>query len=145
MVYFPQDVFENISSYLIDPDYFQKQHAKVWKGIGVEKQFKHTITIDTNTKANTYFVHSYNVDTGQAEEVYLPTKASFMCDTTGQLDKVDYTMDYSNEEVDFQKKTTAFVDYRLAYERGEFNLYNDSEGRTDDTVSDRWFSDNDDY
>ena len=33
MVYFPDPVFGHITSYLLDPDFYKKRHAKVWQSI----------------------------------------------------------------------------------------------------------------
>ena len=42
MVYLPDAVFNHITSYLLDPDFYKKKHAAVWKTIRVNRwQFEY--------------------------------------------------------------------------------------------------------
>ena len=69
MTYFPEPVFRNITSYLLDPEFFKKRHAEVWQKIRVKRVMESTMGFEEDEESIRdcrYFVYIYDPDIGVA-------------------------------------------------------------------------------
>ena len=102
MVYFPDEVFRNIASYLIDPYKAEKEkHASVWKTIRVKRE-RWTVYSDNGngefdpTHEDEYHVY---INTGKidVESAQIRTDL-FKDDHTGQFENMHQYVEYSDED-----------------------------------------------
>ena len=111
MPYFPEPVFRNITSYLLDPEFYKKRHAKVWQTIEVHRIISAVIVVEeisgdvlnTNTVAEYVIVSKDGFFTN--EECHIKTDAaSFKCQHTRRYDKATLLLEYWNdndEDIDY--------------------------------------------
>ena len=109
MVYFPEEVFRNIASYMVDPYKAHREaHTKVWQMIRILRKVETEITVDEDDESLVHDRHSeaeYAVYTATNIPKYwnwkiiLTDPDRFICEHTREWDNVQAgTVVYKTEE-----------------------------------------------
>ena len=117
MVYFPDAVFNHITTYLIDPDFYKKKHAEVWQKIRVNRR-NQTEKVFDDDEANDYEVNDcqYLVYTRVCGEMFgyaeIPVRDGFgLDDLSGEWDNVEQTtVIYENDAEYYERHNWAGQD-----------------------------------
>ena len=99
MTYFPEPVFRNITSYLLDPDFYKKRHAEVWQKIRVKRVMESTMGFEEyedTIRDCKYFVYIYDPNICDTEDVSIPTKEFGYDDLSGDWDNVEETIEWTH-------------------------------------------------
>ena len=126
MVYFPEEVFRNIASYLVDPYKKDKEeHAKMWQRIRVQRQRRTLINIEDDysytiiEQHDRYFVRTIpsstsnilsfrpRYDSSEIDTVF------YLDDHTRRLENVFETIKYSHESGDPDYDDYSDVEHEL--------------------------------
>ena len=112
-MYFPEEVFRNIASYLVDPYKKDKEeHAKVWQSIRVQRQRRTSMNVDDdysytiNAQHDMYFVRA-KYDCSEIDTVF------FLDDHTRRLENVFECIHYSHASGDSDYDNDSEVEHEM--------------------------------
>ena len=128
MVYFPDEVFRNIASYLIDPEADRKKHASVWQTIRVKRERTTFRILDEDAinsmyddrDGDEYFVYEH---TGKIDAQYASISTMFFEDDhTGELENLHQYLEWYDDEDSYDENESFGTDdhwHNYAHEQYE--------------------------
>jgi hypothetical protein len=135
----PDDVFDFVKTFLLDPEYFKRKHAAVWKDIRVKRevytqrvQYENRIDEDTTLyhtrHQSDYYYFIYSCTNPFGPDAKMHVNEIQVDDITGQYDNVhELIEDFAvPDDTDFSlNDDSQFVDHDDDWHAYEFNQYRD--------------------